>query len=466
MHFLLLNPPGKLPYSRDYFCSKVTKAGYAEHPVDLLILSGIISSAGHKVTVLDAIVQRLDFVTAKQRIDRLDIDAIVFLSGSTSWQDDFKFLREIKYSRPNLFLIGLGDIFLDQEIFINNSWLDAVLLDFTTEDILHYFSGERSNLKNILFRDKGKVVVTHRQVDITEFQIPIPRHELFLDKGYTFPFAKRLPFATILTDYGCLFNCSFCLYPCLGFKLRELDNVFDELRYIRSLGIRELFIKDQSFGANRARTIALCEGMLKIAKFSWTCFLRTDIVNLELLNTMKKAGCHTVIFGVENANEEILKKYKPGTTRKNIEEAFRLCRSLGIDTVGIFIFGFPEEDKKSCLETIDLALHLQCDFASFNLFVPKVETPIRKDLIARRLLDKNQPEVFDQSGIASVWGIDHLSREELNELRHLALRRFYLRPAYIMKRLIKSFYSLAQLQMLVKSACFILKDLTAKFSSG
>jgi radical SAM superfamily enzyme YgiQ (UPF0313 family) len=240
MHFLLLNPPGRMRYSRDYFCSKVTKAGYAEHPVDLLILSGIISSAGHRVSVVDAIAENLDFSAASKHIYSLNPDTIIFLSGSTSWKDDFDFLSKIKYSDPHLLLIGLGDIFLEPEFLKKFDWIDAAILDFTSSEILAYTEGQRDNFDSLAFRNRGQVYFPDRKKAAGEFSIPLPKHELFLDKQYTFPFAKSLPFATILTDYGCPFQCRFCIYPTLGFKLRNLDDVFTELEYIKSLGQTDL----------------------------------------------------------------------------------------------------------------------------------------------------------------------------------------------------------------------------------
>lgn len=464
MHFLLLNPPGRMRYSRDYFCSKVTKAGYAEHPIDLLILSGIISSARHRVSVIDAIAENLDFSATENRIESLSPDAVIFLSGSVSWKDDFDFLSKIKYSNPHLLLIGLGDIFLKPEFFKKFDWIDAAILDFTSSEILAYAEGQRDNFDSLAFRNKGQVYFPSRKKAIGEFSIPLPKHELFLDKKYTFPFAKSLPFATVLTDFGCPFQCRFCIYPTLGFKLRDLDNVFVELRYVNSLGIRELFIKDQSFGANRSRTLALCEGMQKIGKFSWTCFLRTDLAEPDLLEAMKKAGCHTVMLGVESASPEVLRKYKPGVTKENIEQAFNMCRSLSIDTVGIFILGFPEEDKESCIRTIDLALRLKCDFASFNLYVPKLETPLRNDLIKSHLVDDDKLDLLDQSGIANIWHNQYLTQQELDLLRRVAIRKFYFRPHYLIKMFLRKVFSLSELVIFFNSAFFIIKDINTRKS--
>ncbi len=462
MHILLLNPPGRMSYSRDYFCSKVTKAGYAEHPVDLLILSGILFSAGHRLSLIDAIAEKIGFSVTRKRIAALKPDMIIFLSGTTSWKDDFIFLAELKESRPELRLVGLGDIFLDRQTLAGNGWLDAVILDFTSPEILAYIDGRYDNFESLGFRRNGSIYFPVPLKAGGEFTIPLPRHEMFLPLKYAFPFVRRLPFATLLTDYGCPFTCRFCLYPTLGYKRRELENVFAELRYIYSLGIRELFIKDQSFGSDRSRAVAICEGMRKIGKFSWSCFLRTDIAEESLLTTMKESGCHTVMFGVESANPQILKTCKPGVNMTNIKQAFKLCRRLGINTVGIFIFGFPGEDIKSCLETINLAVGLKCDFASFNLFVPKMETPMRKDLMAGHLSGPLQSEILDQSGIAGIWSNGYLSRKELDGLRRRALRKFYLRPSYLSRRILGCFYSPAALKMHLKSLFFILRDLKKK----
>ena len=38
MKVLLLNPPGRRIYIRDYLCSKTTKSNYLFHPIDLLVL--------------------------------------------------------------------------------------------------------------------------------------------------------------------------------------------------------------------------------------------------------------------------------------------------------------------------------------------------------------------------------------------------------------------------------------------
>ncbi len=460
-HILLLNPPGRKLYTRDYFCSKVTKAGYVEHPLDLLILSGIFSAAGFRVSVLDSQARRQTPESASARIISLRPDAVVFLSGLVSRQQDYVFLEGLKKAMPGVSLAGMGDLFLKKGVFEATPWMDAVFYDFTSGECAEFFGGRRGRFSTISFRDGRDIVYRSPARDRGEFSIPVPRHDLFLDRGYTFPFARKLPFATVLTDYGCPFSCPFCVYPTLGFRLRRLENVTEELRYIRSLGISELFVKDQSFGADRGRSMRLCGEMRNIGGFSWTCFLRADVARDDLLRAMRSAGCHTVLFGFESGSDRILRSYKPGVNKKMIMDALRKCRRAGIKSVGIFIFGFPEDDIGTCRETADFAVRCGCDYVSFNVFVPKAGTPLRNKLMPDDSAG-GEEEVLDQSGIASVWSGSPVSVEELNRLRVRAIRRFYFRPAYLARMAASSLFSLCRLRMCLRSAVFILKDILGR----
>jgi len=81
---LLLNPPGKLPYIRDYYCSKVSKGSYIYPPTDLVVLSGIIAEK-YDVAVLDAMVRGMDAGLCMTEIGNISPKAIVALAGAVSY---------------------------------------------------------------------------------------------------------------------------------------------------------------------------------------------------------------------------------------------------------------------------------------------------------------------------------------------------------------------------------------------
>jgi len=277
-----------------------------------------------------------------------------------------------------------------------------------------------------------------------QFELPVPRHDLFQHPGYRYSFSRKRRFASVLTDYGCPFRCTFCIMPTLGFKFRPTDNVMEELRFIRRLGIDEIFFIDQTFAAVRKRALELCAAMREqIPGVGWSCFSRADVLDPSLLEEMQKAGCHTIILGVETASEEILRHYRKEYTRSQIQDAFAWCRRLGIRTVGTFILGLPEETADTVEETLSLAKSLECDFASFNLAVPRMGTDLRRQALADGLAQAGDFSM-DQTGRNIAMPTRCLSREEMHRLRRRFILGFYLRPSYLWRRLRKlgSWYEL------------------------
>lgn len=446
---LLLNPPGVLPYLRDYYCSKVSKTNSVYHPVDLQYLSGRVANE-HEIRLIDCIAERIGPARCLSLIQQFNPDAVISLTGHVSWAEDAEFLSSIARELSNTAIIVTGDLFLEETgaRLAENDFIDAALLDFTTDDILHYLRGDVDRIEYMHYRSEGTIAVcgAPRRKGGT-FTVPVPRFELFPFKRYHYPFVRRRPFATVLTDYGCPSRCSFCVFCNLGYKCRQAENVMEELDALKVFGAKDIFFIDQTFGADQARTIRLLNKMIeKKYPFGFCCWTRADILTREMLGMMKKAGCHTLFMGAETANDESLKKYRKGYATGDIVRGFRLAKEAGLRTLGTFLFGIPGEDAGDFRNTIEFALKINPDFASFNLLIPRETTGIRKEA-SKSGAGALKLEAADQSGFLVP---DNCRTPEvvaaLNMMRS-GMRRFYLRPAYIMKRLlsVKTFYELKQL---------------------
>jgi anaerobic magnesium-protoporphyrin IX monomethyl ester cyclase len=431
---LLLNPPGERIYIRDYFCSKTTKSNYLFHPVDLVALTGTLASQ-HTVEVLDCMAERLDPAQARARIAAFDPEVVLSLVGSVSWNEDRAFLSEQHQSGRRVLVIG--DVLHErsEQRLQAEAWIEAALHDFSNEDCLHYLAGNRERVLDM----------TLRQVDGTpqriqagarkgQFRIPRPRHELFPERGYHFSFARSAPFATVLTDYGCPYPCTFCVIGTLGFKTRPVEDVLEEIDHLRSRGVRELFFMDQTFGVVEKRALQLCSAMEQRGDLSWTAFTRPDTGDDELLAAMKRAGCHTVIMGVESASDAVLATYKKGYRAQVVRDGFARVKRHGLRTVGTFIIGLPEEDEASLRRTLELALELDLDFMSLNMAVPRFGTPFRARAVEMGLADPDDL-VMDQGGADAFLPTKTLDRESMLALKKSMVRRFYLRPSYLWRRL-------------------------------
>ncbi len=429
MKVLLLNPPGERLYLRDYYCSQVSKANYLPPPIDLLIQSGILSEK-HDITVIDAIASRMTEKECLSFVRGENFDAVVFLTSFLSWKEDSNFMKKVKES-AGIKIIGSGDIlyFEKKHILEKYDFLDAVLTDFCSDGVLKFLFGNDS--PSIAVKNRNDKSGGQGNQKTVSYQTP--RHDLFPVKKYRWPFSRYHPMSTLLTAYGCPFRCSFCSYEKFPFALRPAAEVMNEIEYILSLGIKELYIKDLTFAAVKDHSIGICEEIIsRNLSVSWSCFSRVDVIDEELIAVMKRAGCHTIMFGIESASDNTLAEYKKGVTKEKIKKAFNLCGKHGISTLGTFILGLPGETEQNIHDTVDFAVSLGCDYASFNLAEAAPGSSLRDVAIWEGLI-KPDPCCEGSYGF-EVPESDGLSIYDKMKLVRYAERKFYLRPGYLIKR--------------------------------
>ena len=140
-----------------------------------------------------------------------------------------------------------------------------------------------------------------------------------------------------------------------------------------------------------------------------------------------------MMIGVESGSEEMLRAHRKGHGAAEAADAFRLLRRHGIQSLAYFMLGLPGETRETLRATLDLALQLPCDYVSFTIATPDPGTPMRDALVRSGELDPAVTE-FDCSRGSPI----HLATIDAPTLRAFlkrAHRRFYLRPAYLVRQL-------------------------------
>lgn len=431
---LLLHCPSDKIYLHDYYTSYSSKANYYWQPYDLVILSGVLGR--FELRVIDAIADKLSEDVCLQKIKEFKPDVLIFTTGTATWKSDYHFIKRVRKQIPCLILAS-GSIFLFEGSYFLHRMpeIDGAILDIVSLEIADYLAGNIVETSAILWRNKNVSEIPPLNLRNKSFSIPIPRHELFNLKANRSPLAKNIPFAIVVTSIGCPFSCHFCVAGSVPYRYREVDNVLAELKYLKALGVKEIMFNDPTFTVSKKRVMALCQGLLEMNKpFTWVCNAHVATLSEELIKAMVRAGCHTVMIGVESANDEVLQKCSKGITRDKIKQTFNLCKKYGLRTLGYFIIGLPGDNRQTILQTIDFAKQIDCDFASFTVLTPDVGSKLRSEAIQKGLLDPMVDE-FD-STCYPVFTSGDLSLEEIWRLRQKAFRDFYLRPTYLFKRMI------------------------------
>ena len=193
---------------------------------------------------------------------------------------------------------------------------------------------------------------------------------------------QREPYAALYTTLGCPHHCSFCCIQApfksgekaLGY--RESVNTYrlwspqfviaqiDKL--VNEYGVRNLKIADEMFVLNRRHVEAICDLIIeRDFDLNIWAYARVDTVRDGMVDKLKRAGFNWLAFGIESANERVRDDVNKGFKQDDIFETIQRVRGAGINVIGNFLFGLPEDDLDTMEATLDLAIELNCEFANF-----------------------------------------------------------------------------------------------------
>jgi anaerobic magnesium-protoporphyrin IX monomethyl ester cyclase len=292
-----------------------------------------------------------------------------------------------------------------------------------------------SRIAGLAWRDQNEIIINPDRPFIpTLDDLPIPSHELLPLDQQRMPMIKG-PFTFIVTSRGCPAGCTYCIKHVsyqYSVRLRSPENIFAELQQLAELGIHNIHMYADLFTVNREQVVGLCELIVSSGlKVRWTCNSRVDYVDEEMLRLMGQAGCWLISWGIESANEAILKHARKGYRQEQAVRALSWAREAGIKNWGYFIIGLPGETEESIRETIEYSKQLPLDIALFHIAAPYPGTPFFYEVAESgwfRPGTKWEEVDMDQSTVLDYPG---LPAERLEYWQKRATREWSLRPGPI-----------------------------------
>ncbi len=190
----------------------------------------------------------------------------------------------------------------------------------------------------------------------------------------------RSPFASIYTSLGCPYACGFCMINAPfgnnnvengngkpSFRYWQPDFMISEFDKVANMGIKNLKIADEMFVLIPDHYAKLCEKIVdRKYDFNIWAYARVNTVKDGYLDLMKKAGINWLALGIESGDIRVRKDVIKGAFKEvDIVETVRRIQNAGINVIGNFIFGLPEDNEESMNATLDLATELNCEFSNF-----------------------------------------------------------------------------------------------------
>jgi len=289
-----------------------------------------------------------------------------------------------------------------------------------------------SHVKGLVWR-RGTEIVRNVDRNFTPNldDLPLPMHHLLpLDKYRTAVLDGSYQF--IVTSRGCTAGCVYCIKHVsyqAGLRLRSPENVVAEIEMLVKLGVKNIHMYADLFTANRDQVMGICKLIIdRGIKIGFTANSRVDYVDKEMLQMMAKAGCTVLSWGIESANEDILKKARKGTTAARATQSVQWSHEAGIRNLGYFIVGLPGETKETIQETIDFSKTLPLDLAIFHIAAPYPGTPFFFMVMENNWFKPGtrwEQVDMDQS---TVLQYSNLSSEDLEREARRAMREWMFRP--------------------------------------
>lgn len=315
----------------------------------------------------------------KLLIEELKPKMVGFLVYTESVGTTEKICEMVKEINPSILtVVGGPHATFQGKQMVEKPCIDIAILHEGEEAIIEIYN--EANKQNPNY--EGIDGIAYKEGDrgcITKPRAPI--HDI--DKyGYPkrewFPHIERyLEPSTIISSRGCPGQCSFCGGANISggkYRVRSIESIQEEAGYLKKMFPNDVTIFwDDAFGYDLNRLTNLCQMFQQIQPFKWSCGIRVDRVNKQILQMMSDSGCKKINFGVESGSQKILNETMKNISLDQIRQAVKWAYEADIYNSCSIIIGHPGETHETAQETLKFAdeiLNNGATSCTFNALVP------------------------------------------------------------------------------------------------
>ena len=258
----------------------------------------------------------------------------------------------------------------------------------------------------------------------------------------------RSPFAAIYTSIGCPFKCDFCMINMVnrsdasqldaaqasGIRYFNTDMILDELEYLAGIGVKNVRISDEMFFLNRRHYGPILNGIISrgISLNLWA-YARVDTVRTADLRLFQRAGVNWLCLGIEAGNQTVRREVTKGSFEDvDVRQVCREIKDAGINVLANFIFGLPDDNLDSMLETYELAKEINAEHTNYYPCMALPGSPLYRKAAAEGV---TLPDTWSGYSFHSYDALPlptkHLSAKEVIAFRDSAWLSTTLNPDYL-----------------------------------
>lgn len=439
---LLINPPSAFG---TYEGTKVSVYRQLFPVLSLASLAATLRENGFRTAILDLGIEPEPDQVLFERLEEARPRIVGVTCTTPLYFDALQLGKKIreKLGKDATLVVGGPHPTALPEDTLRESEYDVVAVAEADYTIVELAGGKNlADIKGISYKDGQDIKSTERRGRVSDLDaLPFPALDMFELERYKCSrlVSRKTPMSDLMTSRGCAFNCSFCGKEVYGrrFIAKSPERVIEEIKFMLSLGFKEIRVVDDMFTTDMKRAKTICEMILREGlKFPWNLAagLRVECVDEEFLALAKRAGLYQVSVGFESGDQACLDSIDKGITIEQSIKAMEMIKKARLESVGFFMLGLPAETEESMKRTLDFAVKLMPDFAKVTITMPLPDTRLFWDWEKQGLIKSRDWTQYKLHGGGAIYEHPTLSREKLERYYDLFYRRFYLNPRYLARR--------------------------------
>ncbi len=436
------------PISLEERYGKLKDMGTLYPSLGLAAVAAICEIKGHTVKVTDAEALSYSLEDVRNELIKFKPDFVGMPTFATNIDMCHKIAKIVKEINPKaIVMLGGAHASIFAQHALEPKEVDLGIqseAEIVFDDFLDALNENKdfTAVKGLVYKDKeGKIHINPKQKlypDLNQFPAPA-RHLFPMDKYHSSANLRGKRTLNIITSRGCPYRCAYCSSPQIfgqSFRYVSTEKVLEELRQLRDVYKADsIQFYDETFTVHRQRVMDLCEAMLKEKlNLEWTCFTRVNLVDKELLQKMRAAGCYCIFFGIESGVQRLMDLVKKDITIEQARIAIKLCKETGIQAWCSFILGLPSETEEESWQTINFALELDPEYVQFPIFMPWPGTTIYEIAKEHGVIMNENLRDYTAWDKAVYKPLPDRDPKEVQETVKKGYRKFYLRPTYIARK--------------------------------
>ncbi len=186
-----------------------------------------------------------------------------------------------------------------------------------------------------------------------------PAWDLIDFENYDIAVSKKKRMAYLLPIRGCPNYCTYCSNPVWKLekpwvRQRSPKNIAEEVNYLSGRGIREIYLRSDTFNVDIKWCIQVCSEIekLNLKGMIFQCNLRADKLNDELAQKLHDIHVWLVHIGLESANDRVLRGIGKNATQADNIRTLELLKKYHIKVYGfLMLYNAWETNGKLEYET-------------------------------------------------------------------------------------------------------------------